>query len=82
MKRNTNTKTAVKETTKEVKVNTVLRDEDIDKLMDEHATKSSLIRYLASRGHKTADIAKAMNIRYQHVRNVLVKDAEKQQQTK
>lgn len=37
----------------------------------EFATKSARIRYLASKGMKTGDIAKLMGIRYQHVRNTL-----------
>lgn len=44
---------------------------DLDKLMKEHQTKSAVIRYLASQNYKRADIARFMNIRYQHVRNVL-----------
>lgn len=57
------------------KVNTVLRDNDIDKVMEELKTKSAAIRLFTSQGHSRSDIAKAMNIRYQHVRNVQVQDA-------
>lgn len=39
---------------------------------DECVTKSSKIRYLAASGMSRGDIAKALNIRYQHVRNVLI----------
>lgn len=49
----------------------VVIKEDLTKLMKEHETKSAVIRYLASKGYKRADIARYMNIRYQHVRNVL-----------
>jgi DNA-binding transcriptional regulator YiaG len=35
-------------------------------------TKSSRIRFLSSTGMSTSDIARYMNIRYQHVRNVLI----------
>lgn len=35
-------------------------------------TKSAQIRYLKSEGLSTADIARYMNIRYQHARNVLI----------
>jgi bifunctional DNA-binding transcriptional regulator/antitoxin component of YhaV-PrlF toxin-antitoxin module len=35
------------------------------------------IRQLAAQGHSRADIARALGIRYQHVRNVLVRDEEK-----
>ena len=35
-------------------------------------TKSAKIRYLDSLDYTRGQIAKAMNIRYQHVRNVLI----------
>jgi hypothetical protein len=35
------------------------------------STKSAKIRKMAADGHKTADIARALGIRYQHARNVL-----------
>lgn len=35
-------------------------------------TTSAKIRYLASEGFKTADIARTLNIRYQWARNVLI----------
>ena len=60
------------------KVNQVLANEDIDKLREEYKTKSAVIRYLASKDYTRSDIAKALGIRYQHVRNVLVAEAEKQ----
>lgn len=40
-------------------------------LIAKHGNKSNAIRFLNSEGHKTAAIAKALEIRYQHVRNVL-----------
>jgi predicted GNAT superfamily acetyltransferase len=51
--------------------NAVLRDYDIDKLRAECKTKSAAIRYLASKGYARADIARALGIIYQHVKNVL-----------
>lgn len=63
---------------KETKVNQVLANEDIDKLRDEYKTKSAVIRYLGSKEYTRSDIAKALNIRYQHVRNVLVVAATKE----
>lgn len=45
---------------------------DLDKLREEHKTKSGVIRSLAGEGFATKHIAKFMDIRYQHVRNVLV----------
>lgn len=46
----------------------------LDKVVREPGTKSSKIRKLAAAGHSRSDIAKALGIRYQHVRNVLVAD--------
>ena len=40
-------------------------------------SKSAKIRKLSSAGYKRADIARFLDIRYQHVRNVLVKAEEK-----
>lgn len=40
-------------------------------------TKSAVIRYLTAEGWKKGRIAKAMNIRFQHVRNVIVKPLKK-----
>lgn len=40
-------------------------------------TKSSKIRALNSKGHKRADIARFLDIRYQHVRNVLTQPLKK-----
>jgi hypothetical protein len=37
-----------------------------------YPTKSAKIRYYLSKGYKRSEIAKHMNIRYQHVRNVEV----------
>jgi hypothetical protein len=39
---------------------------------DALVTKSAKIRFLKSQGMSTGDIARVMNIRYQHVRNVLI----------
>lgn len=48
-----------------------------DKLLADYATfngqnKSTTIRGLAAMGYDRGQIAKVMNIRYQHVRNVLI----------
>lgn len=40
-------------------------------------TKSSLIRFYLSKGYAIKDIAKHMNIKYQHVRNVSVTQLKK-----
>lgn len=42
-------------------------------------TKSDKIRTLAGRGYKRADIARYLHIRYQHVRNVLVREEGRQE---
>lgn len=49
----------------------------LETLMTEHKTKSGVIRYLASIGYPRARIAQFMNIRYQHVRNVLTDEPKK-----
>jgi orotate phosphoribosyltransferase-like protein len=41
------------------------------------ATKSAKIRYLASIGFSTSEIAKKLDIRYQHARNVLLQNNKK-----
>ena len=40
--------------------------------MSAYATKSAAIRALATEGKTRGEIAKLLNIRYQHVRNVLI----------
>jgi len=44
-------------------------------------TTAAKIRALAAQGQSRADIARALGIRYQHVRNVLVRDEEKKKTT-
>lgn len=39
--------------------------------LEQFVTKSAKIRYLSEQGYKRSQIAKLLNIRYQHVRNVL-----------
>lgn len=46
--------------------------------LSQYKTKSEAIRALAASGMSRGDIAKTMNIRYQHVRNVLVTPLKKQ----
>lgn len=41
-------------------------------LIQQHGSKSNAIRYLASQNYTRSQIAKALGIRYQHVRNVLI----------
>ncbi len=45
---------------------------DIVKGLEGCATTSAKIRYLASQGISRADIARIVDQRYQHVRNVLI----------
>jgi hypothetical protein len=44
-------------------------------------TTAAKIRALAAQGYSRGDIARALEIRYQHVRNVLVRDEEKMKNT-
>lgn len=44
---------------------------DLGEALKAAGTKSALIRKLAGEGKSRSDIAKMLNIRYQHVRNVL-----------
>ena len=48
-----------------------------DELLAEVRTKSAAIRQLTAEGYTRTEIAAFLEIRYQHVRNVLVNDAEK-----
>lgn len=43
----------------------------VEELRERFGNKSAVIRYLASEGVGRSTIAKHLNIRYQHVRNVL-----------
>lgn len=52
---------------------TILDTPGLDVTLDQFSTTSSKIRYLSSQNMSTADIAKKLGIRYQHVRNVLLK---------
>ena len=61
----TNEATAVVETP-------VVVEPTLEALMTEHKTKSGVIRHLSAQGWSNGKIAKFMNIRYQHVRNVLI----------
>jgi len=57
-------------TTPSTSTPTITSIEELNKLG--HVTKSSQIRYLHSLGHSRSSIATHLNIRYQHVRNVLI----------
>lgn len=43
-----------------------------EQLIAKHGNKSGAIRALAAAGIERKDIAKQLNLRYQHVRNVLI----------
>lgn len=46
---------------------------DLNKFISEHGgTKSGAIRALTAQGKTRGEVAKIMNIKYQHVRNVLI----------
>lgn len=46
---------------------------DCDTELDSLKTTSEKIRYLDAKGTSRAEIAKQLGVRYQHVRNVLLK---------
>ena len=50
---------------------------NVEELMKKFVTKSAVIRYLDGEGMKRGEIAKILNIRYQHVRNVLTTELKK-----
>ncbi len=50
---------------------------NVEELMNTHKTKSAVIRYLSSQGVSRGDISRILNIRYQHVRNVLTQPLKK-----
>ncbi|MBX3550159.1 MAG: AbrB/MazE/SpoVT family DNA-binding domain-containing protein [Xanthobacteraceae bacterium] len=54
----------------------------VQKVIEADISKSAKIRELKSLGMKTADIARALDIRYQHARNVLLAESKKAFQTK
>ena len=39
-------------------------------IKEQFSTKSAAVRYLVNQGHEVKDIAKHLNMKYQHVRNV------------
>lgn len=51
----------------------LLSTKQIASLLEYHKTKTKVIYTLTIRGFKKAEIAKMLNIRYQHVYNVLAK---------
>ncbi len=50
---------------------------DLARAVRELPTTAAKIRALAAKGQTRADIARALGIRYQHVRNVLVREEAK-----
>lgn len=57
-----------------------VQEYNLDDLMKEHKTKSSVIRFLTSKGWDRSKVAKFMGIRYQHVRNVLTQPLKQDKQ--
>ena len=51
---------------------------DVRKALDEISTTSGKIRYLDKKGLSRGDISRVLNIRYQHVRNVLTQPLKSQ----
>ena len=54
---------------------------DLARAVRELPTTAAKIRALAAKGQSRADIARLLGIRYQHVRNVLMRDEEKKKTT-
>lgn len=52
-------------------------DQTPDQMIESLKTKSAVIKYLASKGMSRGDIARFLDIRYQHVRNVLTAPVKK-----
>jgi hypothetical protein len=50
----------------------VMTEDEMNALTSGLSTKSSKIRALADKGVSRADIARYLQVRYQHVRNVLI----------
>jgi len=55
---------------------------DYIKFINECGTKSAAIRKLTADGKSRSEIASMLNIRYQHVRNVLITPIKKQKEVK
>ena len=51
---------------------------DVDQVLETLPTKSAKIRYLLSNNMTRGQVAKKLNIRYQHVRNVEITPIKKQ----
>ena len=77
----TKTNTTVDTPKKREKAQPVMSLADVAKIQKKEkiTTKSGMIRYLTSQNHSRAAIAATLNLRYQHVRNVLVEDELKAQ---
>lgn len=54
------------------------KDLEPEELIAKYGTKSAAIRILAKQGMPTADIARKMNVIYQHARNVLKRPLKRQ----
>lgn len=55
-----------------------IQQDDLDKELNSLPTKSSKIRFLLSKGLTRSAVAKKLNIRYQHVRNVEITPIKKE----
>jgi hypothetical protein len=60
------------ETTKSVTVKEEVKVFDHVGFIKKHGTKSAAIRALIAQGKTRGEVAKMLQIRYQHVRNVLI----------
>lgn len=65
-------------TKKNEQKNDVVVTNDVDTTLETLPTKSAKIRYLLGKGMTRGAVAKQLNIRYQHVRNVEITPIKKQ----
>lgn len=76
-KRNEQTAEQINETTEQAPVETTQPTFDGNKYIIDCGSVSAAIRKLASEGKSRGEIAKLLNKRYQHVRNVLITPVKK-----
>lgn len=56
-----------------------IQDSEIESIRTSSESTSNKIRQLSAKGLSRSDVSKILNIRYQHVRNVLVTPLKKSQ---
>jgi len=59
-------------------INQISNELSYDYVMKHYTTTSARVRYLNSHGMSRSEISKVLNIRYQHVRNILITPIKRQ----